>query len=303
MNNKFTFFWKSHFVFSNWHPSVFTHDGITFNCSEQYMMYHKAKLFGDTEIMDKVMQTDSPKEQKALGRQVKNFNSDEWLTKCFPIMEDGLRSKFEQNPEMLKELLDTGDSIIAEASPVDPIWGIGLAAEDPLAQDVSTWKGTNLLGYVLMSVREKIRKEQNEFSTFMEQKLENNRGVLQTPQKSNISFEEFEKLDIRICKILSVEKVEKADKLYKLEIDTGIDKRIVVSAIAQSFSEKDLLDQHLPFVLNLEPRKIRGIESTAMIILGEMVQSKKLFMVSPLVFDDVIPSGDGWKELIGAIVI
>lgn len=97
-----------------------------------------------------------------------------------------------------------------------------------------------------------------------------------TPQKPNISFEEFEKLDIRICKILSVEKVEKADKLYKLEIDTGIDKRVVVSAIAQSFLEKDLLNQHLPFVLNLEPRKIRGIESNAMIILGK-TNSNELF--------------------------
>lgn len=284
-NNKFTFFWKSHSVFSNWHPSVFTHDGIVFNCSEQYMMYHKAKLFNDTEIMEKVMQTDSPKEQKALGRQVKNFNSEEWLVKCIPIMEAGLESKFKQNPDMLKQLLDTGDSIIAEASPLDLIWGIGLAEDDPLAQDVFTWKGKNLLGQILMSVREKIRKEKMK------------------PQKKNISFEDFEKLDIRICKILSIEKVEKADKLYKLEIDTGIDKRIVVSAIAQSFLEKDLLNQHLPFILNLEPRKIRGIESNAMIILGETVESKKLFMVSPIVFDDVISSGDGWKELTGAIVI
>lgn len=285
MNNKFTFFWKSHFVFSNWHPSVFIHDGITFNCSEQYMMYHKAKLFGDTEIMEKVMKTDSPKEQKALGRQVKNFVQDEWLEKCIPIMQDGLKSKFEQNPEMLKQLLDTGNSIIAEASPVDPIWGIGLTAEDPLAQDVSTWQGTNLLGQILMSVREKIRKEK------------------MTPQKPNITLEEFQKLDIRICKIIAIEKVEKADKLYKMQIDTGVDQRNVVSAIAQSFSEKDLLNQHLPFILNLEPRKIRGIESTAMIILGETVESKRLFMVSPLVFDDAIPSGDGEKELTGAIVI
>lgn len=285
MNNKFTFFWKSHFVFSNWHPSVFIHDGITFNCSEQYMMYHKAKLFGDTEIMEKVMKTDSPKEQKALGRQVKNFVQDEWLEKCIPIMQDGLKSKFEQNQEMLKQLLDTGNSIIAEASPVDPIWGIGLTAEDPLAQDVSTWQGTNLLGQILMSVREKIRKEK------------------MTQQKPNITLEEFQKLDIRICKIIAIEKVEKADKLYKMQIDTGVDQRNVVSAIAQSFSEKDLLNQHLPFVLNLEPRKIRGIESTAMIILGETVQSKKLFMVSPLVLDDAIPSGDGEKELTGAIVI
>jgi ribA/ribD-fused uncharacterized protein len=167
-NNKFTFFWKGNSPLSNWHPSVFTHDGITFKCSEQYMMYHKAKLFGDTEIMEKVMQTDSPKEQKALGRQVKNFNSEEWLEKCIPIMEDGLKSKFEQNPEMLKKLLATGDSIIAEASPYDQVWGIGLSEEDPLAQNISTWNGKNLLGKILMSVRKKIKNEQEEFSKTME---------------------------------------------------------------------------------------------------------------------------------------
>jgi len=133
--------------------------------------------------------------------------------------------------------------------------------------------------------------------------LVNNRGPEMRPQKPNISFEDFEKLDIRVCQILSIEKVEKADKLYKIQIDTGFDKRTVVSAIAQSFMEKDLLNQHLPFVLNLEPRKIRGIESNAMIILGETANSKKLFMISPLVFDDVIPAGDGWKELTGSIVI
>ena len=116
-----------------------------------------------------------------------------------------------------------------------------------------------------------------------------------TPQKPNISFEEFEKLDIRICKILSVEKVEKADKLYKLEIDTGIDKRVVVSAIAQSFLEKDLLNQHLPFVLNLEPRKIRGIESNAMIILGKTNSNELIRLVHTKDIEE--------EKLIGAQII
>lgn len=125
------------------------------------------------------------------------------------------------------------------------------------------------------------------------------------PQKPNISFEDFEKLDIRICKILSVEKVEKADKLYKMEIDTGIDKRIVVSAIADKIPDNRLLGQLMPFVLNLEPRKIRGIESTAMIFgFAELVNdSNKMCHITPLVYNDVIPAGDGDKELIGAIMI
>jgi ribA/ribD-fused uncharacterized protein len=69
---------------------------------------------------------------------------------------------------MLKKLLATGDSIIAEASPYDQVWGIGLSEEDPLAQNISTWNGKNLLGKILMSVREKIKNEQEEFSKTME---------------------------------------------------------------------------------------------------------------------------------------
>lgn len=124
-----------------------------------------------------------------------------------------------------------------------------------------------------------------------------------TPQKPNISFDDFNKMDIRVCKIISVEKVEKTDKLYKMQIETGIDTRTVVSAIADKIPVNQLLDQHLPFILNLEPIKIRGIESRAMIILAETAQSKKTFQVSPLVYDDVIPCGDGYKELTGAIII
>lgn len=90
--------------------------------------------------------------------------------------------------------------------------------------------------------------------------------------------------------------MEKADKLYKLEIDTGFDKRTVVSAIAHQIEMIQLIGQFLPFVLNLEPRKIRGIESTAMIILGETLKSEKLFrLVSTQNFEE--------EELTGAIVI
>lgn len=123
------------------------------------------------------------------------------------------------------------------------------------------------------------------------------------PIKETIEFEDFNKLDIRVCQIISVEKVPDTDRLYKMEIDTGVDKRIVVSSIAHKFPILQLLNQHLPFVLNLKPREIKGIESTAMIILAETAISKKMFQVSPLVYDDVISSGDGWKELTGAIVI
>lgn len=150
-NNNYTFFWKTDSVFSNWHPSVFTHEGITFNCSEQFMMYHKAKLFNDTEIMKKIMQTNSPKKQKELGRQVRNFNSEEWSKKCINIMKSGLKNKFQQNPEMLKKLFDTGNSIIVEASPFDRIWGIGYDSDNAI-DNINNW-GQNLLGKLLTDLR------------------------------------------------------------------------------------------------------------------------------------------------------
>ena len=127
-----------------------------------------------------------------------------------------------------------------------------------------------------------------------------------TPQKPNISLEEFEKLDIRVCKILSIEKVEKADKLYKMQIDTGIDKRIVISAIAHQITEEELKDMHFPFILNLEPRKIRGIESNAMIIMGTSVLNKKLVCITPSNFGikKLAPEMNGYdNEITGAIII
>lgn len=88
------------------------------------------------------------------------------------------------------------------------------------------------------------------------------------PIKTEISFEDFEKLDIRICEVLEIERVPKTDKLYKMKINTGIDERIVVSSIADIFSVDKLHGRRMPFVLNLAPRKIKGIESQAMILLS-----------------------------------
>ncbi len=88
------------------------------------------------------------------------------------------------------------------------------------------------------------------------------------PIKSEISFDDFMKVDIRVCEIISVEKVEKKDRLYKLEINTGIDKRTVVSSIAHQVTVEQLLNKKFPFVLNLAPRPIANIVSEAMIIMS-----------------------------------
>ena len=98
------------------------------------------------------------------------------------------------------------------------------------------------------------------------------------PQKEAISFDDFTKLDIRLGTILEAEKVEKADKLLKLTVDTGIDKRIIVSGIAEHYSPEDVIGKTVQVLLNLAPRKIRGIESQGMILMAEDAEGKLSFM-------------------------
>ena len=98
--------------------------------------------------------------------------------------------------------------------------------------------------------------------------------------KNNISFDDFNKLDIRIGTILEAEKVENADKLLKLKIDTGIDFRTVVSGIALYHKPEDIIGKQVSILLNLEPRKIKGIESQGMILMAEN-QDGKLDFVNP----------------------
>jgi ribA/ribD-fused uncharacterized protein len=159
-NGKFVFFWKLKHPgeeLSNWFLTKFTHKGIEFNCSEQHMMWEKAELFKDYTKQKEILAETDPAKQKALGRQVKNFNQDTWESVCFNLIKEGLVQKFGQSPPLKELLLSTGTATLAEASPVDRVWGIGLADTDPDAQVVSRWRGKNLLGKVLMEVRKELQ--------------------------------------------------------------------------------------------------------------------------------------------------
>lgn len=153
---KFTYFWRTASPFSNWHPCSFEIDGITFNSSEQHMMYHKALLFKDMETASKILEEKTPGKQKALGREVKNFDQKVWAEHCKGIVYEGNKAKFTQNENLLKRLLKTQGTTIVEASPVDQIWGIGLAEDDPRAKSRHTWQGKNLLGEILTELREEL---------------------------------------------------------------------------------------------------------------------------------------------------
>ncbi|MFZ9660489.1 MAG: methionine--tRNA ligase subunit beta, partial [Chitinophagaceae bacterium] len=98
--------------------------------------------------------------------------------------------------------------------------------------------------------------------------------------KAEINFDDFAKLDLRIGKIIQAEKVEKADKLLKLEVDLGYEKRTVVSGIALHYSPEEIIGKQVVIVANLAPRKMRGIESKGMILMAEDA-SGKLHFVNP----------------------
>lgn len=109
------------------------------------------------------------------------------------------------------------------------------------------------------------------------------------PSKPGINFDDFAKIDLRIGTILSAEKVEKADKLLKLEVDMGTEKRTIVSGIALHFTPQELIGKQVTVVANLAPRKMRGIESQGMILMAEDLAGK-LYLVSP---NQVIDAGSG----------
>jgi hypothetical protein len=152
----YTFFFTEKSPFSQWYPCAFAVDGIAFSCAEQFMMHGKAILFGDLDVAKQILAAGHPKQHKALGRKVKNFADATWKAKRLEIVKAGSRAKFTQNEELRALLLATKGTELVEASPYDRIWGIGLAATDPRAQDPKTWRGQNLLGKVLTELRDEL---------------------------------------------------------------------------------------------------------------------------------------------------
>ncbi len=154
MHDQFVFFWGG--PFSQWAKYPMEIDGKTYVTCEQYMMAEKARLFGDQESEAKIMAAANPREQKALGRKVKPFDATRWEEEREEIVFRANLAKFSQREALKEMLFATGDKIIAEASPRDAIWGIGMAEDHPNILDTTLW-GQNLLGKALMRVRGELR--------------------------------------------------------------------------------------------------------------------------------------------------
>lgn len=145
--------------FSQWYGAPFTVSDEAYPTGEHYMMARKAALFGDELTRRQILAAPSPGAAKALGRQVKGFSEERWEQARFAIVVEGNIAKFTAHPDLRGFLLGTRRRVLVEASPTDRIWGIGLARDDPRAEDPRRWRGLNLLGFALMAVRDQLQQE------------------------------------------------------------------------------------------------------------------------------------------------
>lgn len=151
---------EPHGCFSNFFTAPFDlmvrGTNMHFYDSETAFMYHKALVMGDLNTARKILKSGSPREAKRLGRSVSPYDDKLWSEVKYDIMKKVVHAKFSQNPEFAKILKNTGNATLAEASRYDKCWGIGLCEED--AKKGVAWRGTNLLGKILMEVRYDLNK-------------------------------------------------------------------------------------------------------------------------------------------------
>lgn len=155
----------THFYFytnylSNWNICKFVDPSsqLSFDNTEQAFMWYKADFFKDLETRKLLEAQMHPKDAKALGRIVKNYDDIAWSIVRYGFMVYVNYLKYSQNADLRQNLIDTNNLVLVEASTVDCVWGVGLAASDFLITDEKNWKGQNLLGKALMDVRQILRK-------------------------------------------------------------------------------------------------------------------------------------------------
>lgn len=164
----FLYFWKhteehhgivSKACLSQWYPCRFIVDGMVYSSAEQYMMAEKCRLFGDEDSRRRILAEDDPETVKRIGRVCRGFDDNTWKKHRREIVKRGNIAKFRQNVQLFTFLMSTGRKVLAEASPYDTIWGIGM--DEVTAKELwpHKWKGENRLGFILMEVRDILREE------------------------------------------------------------------------------------------------------------------------------------------------
>jgi ribA/ribD-fused uncharacterized protein len=141
---------------SNWYPSPFDLDEIHFSSAEQYIMYRKCMLFGDEHAAKAVLSTDDPEKQQAIGRDASGYMETVWKGARQMAAFRALMAKFSQNENLKQKLLNTGDAYLVECAGSDKVWACGIRLGDDRRFDAANWDGSNILGFTLMEVRNRL---------------------------------------------------------------------------------------------------------------------------------------------------
>ena len=147
------FFGELH-PFSNFHPSTFICENMEFHSSEQFIQMKAAEYFKDEVAKERIMKADDAEDCKDIARDINSFNRSEWSKVAQELCEPGITQKFLQNQSLLATLMDTGNKTIVESSH-DTIWGTGTHLGSKDALNKQKWTGTNILGKILMGIRDK----------------------------------------------------------------------------------------------------------------------------------------------------
>ena len=145
-------FFTQHSIFSNFHPMPIKIEDKVYTCNEQYYQYKKASFFGDTDIMQKILETCDPFAQLSLGKRVKGYKREVWMKSAADVLAAANKAKYNQHERAKAALLASGGRRIGEAS-LDMEFGVGLMLNDCNVCDTSKWKGKNIMGKILTDIR------------------------------------------------------------------------------------------------------------------------------------------------------
>jgi ribA/ribD-fused uncharacterized protein len=145
---------------SQWYQCKFTIAGRTFTSMKQYTMYEKAMLFSDVVTAEAIMSAHDSKTQKALGRRITNFDMQVWNDNAIQVVFYGSYAKYTQNRRLGVMLNNTHPNQLAEATPYDAIWGLGIDEKTARVMPEHLWPGRNQLGIILTDLREHLRNEE-----------------------------------------------------------------------------------------------------------------------------------------------
>ena len=152
-----TAFYRSDAFLSNFHPARFEIEDREYCCVEQFYMSKKAIKFGDNSARLRIMASSNPREINYISKSIKKFDQAVWNESAEEIMLEGVLAKFSQNENLKRLLLETGNTKLVEASPLDKFWGAGLGINDEKIFDENKWQGSNKLGKILMKCRDRLR--------------------------------------------------------------------------------------------------------------------------------------------------